>query len=61
MPNYCSYSIKIKGTKENCYKFIEKCDDYDVPNHFYRMFNPIDTAEQGDDNNYEMTLYGDCA
>lgn len=61
MANNCEYSIKIKGTRENCYKFLNKMTDYDEPNHFYRMFSAIDSAEEGTDDNFEMRIYGDCA
>lgn len=62
MPNYCLYRMKIKGTKENCYKWFEKMKTYEVPNHFYRMFDPIAVNEEtGTENEYTMEFEGYCA
>lgn len=61
MPNYCYYEMMIKGTKEHCYEWLKRMKDHNEPNHFFRMFNPINVEEAGDDASYCMTLSGKCA
>lgn len=61
MPNYCEYEMKIKGSKEALEEFI-KLDDYEIDNHFYRMFGYENTGiEQVEGDIYETVIYGDCA
>ena len=61
MPNYCGYTIKIMGTKENCEKWIKKMEDYNEENHFYRIFDADVYECGGTESNYFMCISGDCA
>ena len=38
MPNYCDYSIKVVGAREDCFKFFDKLKSYDEQDHFWRIF-----------------------
>lgn len=60
MPNWCDFTMKIKGTKENCLKWLSRMNDYEKDNHFYRMeASLIDEEEKEGD--YAMILGGCCA
>ena len=50
MPNLCSYSMRIRGEKENVYEFHKRMGDYDMPNHLWRMFETdiYDECDNGD-------------
>lgn len=61
MPNLCYYEMKIKGTKENCEQWVRKMESYDEPDHFFRMFSPIECDGEGTDDDYSMKIWGDCA
>lgn len=61
MPNYCAYSMKITGNKADCKKFVDKMNDYNEENHFYRIFGAEVYDEYGTEDKYTMYLYGDCA
>lgn len=61
MPNYCDYEMKIKGTKKNCQEWLSRMNDYEKENHFWRIFDADIVDEDGTENNYEMTICGDCA
>ncbi len=61
MPNYCYYEMKVKGRKEDCYKWLSKMRSYDEENHFYRIFDADITDECGTDNDYSIIISGDCA
>lgn len=61
MPNYCSYDMKIRGTKENCKKWHSKMTDYNEANHFFRFFDATIYDEGGTDELYYMCICGDCA
>jgi len=61
MANNCCYSMKIVGTKGNCERFVRKLKSYEEPNHFWRIFEAGVYNCDGDDDNYEMYICGDCA
>lgn len=62
MPNFCWYEMKIKGSKENCYRWLKKMKSYDEHNHFWRMFDPINIDDEGGtEYDYYMKFSGDCA
>ena len=61
MPNYCEYEIHVRGKKENCRKFHQIMTDYNLPEHFFRVFQADVTDEYGTDEDYCMEIAGDCA
>lgn len=70
MPNYCNYSMCVKGTKENIEEFIKVIDagyDYsemkfDYDRHLFRVFSSYyDEIEDLGDNVYQVIINGDCA
>lgn len=61
MANNCFYQMKIAGTKKNCQKWLDRMNDYEEDNHFWRIFNAEIINESGDDDDYEMEISGDCA
>jgi len=62
MPNYCDYIMKVKGTADNCRAFLKKLNDYDEPNHFWRIFEAYDDDEYDmNDGNHVMEISGYCA
>ena len=70
MPNYCGYSMCVKGTKENIEEFIKVIKaDYDYNSmkfthdrHFYRVFEAYyDEIEEMCDGTYQVIINGDCA
>lgn len=60
MANNCYFDMKIKGGKENCFKFFKKMESYDEENHFYRI-NPEIYDEGFEDGEYHLCINGDCA
>ena len=65
MPNYCSYNMKIIGSRKNCDEFIRRLKSYDEPNHFWRIFEATVYDEQvadGDNSdNVSFSIDGYCA
>ena len=62
MANNCLYTMKIIGTKENCEKWLELLNNYDIENHFYRIFSTdVYEEETTTDGNTVMCISGDCA
>ena len=61
MPNYCFYSMKIKGTKKSCEEWLYKMRYYNHNNHFYRIFEADIIDEGGYENDYYMVISGNCA
>ena len=70
MPNYCDYSMCVKGTKENVEEFIKVIQaDYDYNNmkfnykrHLFRVFEAhCDELEQLDEDVYQALISGYCA
>lgn len=61
MANNCYYEMMIKGSKENCRKWLRKMKSYDEPNHFWRIFDATVYDEQGTDDEYYINIMGDCA
>ena len=61
MPNLCSYLLKVKGSKENCEKFHAIMEDYDLPKHFWRVFEADIFNEEETEDGYVMEIGGSCA
>lgn len=70
MPNYCYYSMCVRGTKENVEEFIKVIEaDYNYTDmkftykrHFFRVFEAdYGEIEQMGDDDYRVTISGDCA
>ena len=70
MPNLCSYSMCVKGKKQNIEEFIKviKADynygtmEFSYDRHLFRVFDAdYDEIEQVGDNAYQVIIYGDCA
>lgn len=70
MPNYCDYSMCVKGTKANVEEFIKVIQaDYDYntmkfnyKRHFFRVFEAhCDELEQLDEDVYQALISGYCA
>lgn len=61
MPNYCNYSIKIVGSKENCYEFVKKLSSYEETNHFWRIFESDVYDEEMCGDNTALYIAGYCA
>lgn len=61
MANNCFYTMKIKGSKKNCYKWLDKMRNHEEENHFWRIFNADPYEEFGTDEEYVMYIDGDCA
>ena len=61
MPNYCEYSMKIVGSRENCKKFLDRMNDYDEPYHFWRIFEATPYEGNEKDGVLEMYISGYCA
>ena len=62
MPNYCNYSMRIKGTRENVMEFHRRMEDYDTPNHLWRIFE-ADIYDKRNNENGIVTIDvgGSCA
>lgn len=70
MPNYCNYSMKVKGSATNVDEFIKIIQvDYDfddngqcnVDRHFWRVFEADVTDENIEDGYKEVIIQGYCA
>ena len=70
MPNYCNYSMKVVGTKENIEEFIKVMNaDYnyydmtfDYDRHMFRVFEAEhDEIEARTDGKFETIINGYCA
>lgn len=70
MPNICTYSMCVKGTKESVEEFIKIIQaDYDYHTmefshnrHFYRVFEAYyNEVENMFDGSYQVIINGDCA
>lgn len=70
MPNYCDYSMCVKGTKENVEEFIKVIQaDYNYgtmefshDRHFFRVFEAnYDEIEEMLDGKYQAIIDGYCA
>lgn len=62
MPNICSYSMRIRGNKENVYEFHKRMGDYELPNHLWRMFETeIYDEIANDDGTITIEVGGSCA
>lgn len=60
MPNWCDFTMKIRGTKENCLEWFSRMSDYEKDHHFYRMDAEI-LDEEETEGDYAMILGGCCA
>ena len=62
MPNLCSYSMRVKGKKENVYEFHKRMGDYDKPNHLWRIFETDIYDEcENEDGTITIDVAGSCA
>ena len=62
MPNLCSYSMRIKGNKENVYEFHKRMSDYNMPNHLWRIFETdIYNEYDNGDGTITIDVAGSCA
>ena len=77
MPNYCSYSMKVKGTHENIEQFIKiiqtdymynkdgACINPDtnepVERHFWRVFEAYVVDDETENEVRSVIINGDCA
>ena len=70
MPNYCNYSMCVKGTKENVEEFIKviqadyKYDtmEFSYDRHLFRVFEAeYDEIEEVCDDVYQAVINGYCA
>lgn len=61
MPNYCNYEMHIKGRKEACKEFRKMMVDYNLPKHFWRVFEADIVEESGSEEEYVMHIAGYCA
>lgn len=70
MPNLCSYSMCVKGNKENVEEFIKVIKahydygtmEFSYDRHLFRVFDAdYDEIEQVGDDVYQAIIYGDCA
>ena len=62
MPNLCSYSMRVKGKKENVYEFHKRIGDYEKPNHLWRIFETDIYDEcENEDGTITIDVAGSCA
>lgn len=64
MPNICEFNMKVIGKDKNVSEFLEMLTDYDLPKHFWRVFDDtLTVTKHPDDSKDETTAYisGDCA
>lgn len=61
MANLCSYSMRIKGTKENVNEFYERMENYDKPNHLWRVEADIYGEYVNEDGTTTIDVAGSCA
>lgn len=70
MPNYCNYSMCVKGTKENVVEFIKVINadysystmDFSYDRHLFRVFEAYcDGVEEMLDGRYMALIDGYCA
>lgn len=62
MPNYCDFNMHVRGRKEDIDEFIGVMLDYDLPRHFWRVFEAEQTLCHTDENNMTVVyIDGYCA
>lgn len=70
MPNYCNYSMRAVGTKENIEEFIKVMNagydyrtmEFDYDRHMFRVFEAVsDEIDEYDDDIFAVTINGYCA
>lgn len=70
MPNFCAYSMCVKGKKENIEEFIKviqanydyNTNEFSCDRHMFRVFGAYDSEiEELDNNIYQVIINGDCA
>lgn len=66
MPNYCSYTMRVKGTCEAIDEMEKRLTDYDHTPHFWRVFeayrvDDVSPVAEGDDADMVTEFSGDCA
>jgi len=60
MPNYCDYTMRIRGKKEDRDKWVELMNNYELENHFFRIFETWRDNDWFDREDCEM-VSGYCA
>lgn len=63
MPNLCDFNFKVIDSKRHIKKFLT-LNDYDVKNHFYRLFEfegDMSHMEKVGFNKYAVEGFGECA
>ena len=60
--NNCEYIMKVVGSETSLQKWVEKMNDYEEKNHFFRIFS-CEVYEKGVEDNgmYYYKICGDCA
>lgn len=62
MPNLCSYTMRIKGKKDDVHEFHKRMKNYDKPNHLWRIFeSDIFNEHDYGDGIISIDVFGDCA
>lgn len=70
MPNYCNYSMRAVGTKENIEEFIKVMNagydygtmEFDYDRHMFRVFEAVsDEIDEYDDGVFAVIINGYCA
>lgn len=61
MPNYCWYSMKVVGQKDDCEAFVDRLINYDSPNHFWRIFCANVDGREDEGEVVSLYITGDCA
>ena len=61
MPNYCDFTMKIVGSRKDCRTFMTRLVSYDVPNHFYRIFEADVYDEREVEGTTSLYISGYCA
>lgn len=62
MPNFCCYSMRIKGNRNSVYEFHKRMTDYNKPKHLWRIFEAnIFEKYDNKDGTVTIDVCGDCA
>lgn len=60
MANWCNFNMNIVGTKEDCKAFRDILK-YNTEKNFERVYEAETVFEEGNDKNYSMEIFGNCA
>lgn len=62
MANNCFYTMRVEGKKDDVMEFHKRMQDYDAPNHLFRMFDAsIINEQENNDGSFTIEVSGDCA